>query len=275
MTDHDIAPLSDAARRGQVDTAAAEVYETFFVPALFGQFVEPVLTHADVGEGDSLLDVGCGTGIVARAARRVVGPDGHVSGVDPNDGMLAVAERSDPTVEWRSGVVESLPFDDGSFDRVVSQFAAMFFVDRGVALDEMARVAKPGGSVTIAIWCSLDETPGYDAMVRLVADEIGEDAADALRAPFVLGDTTTVDTMMRRIGRDVTTEVIEGEARFDSLAAWLHTDIRGWTLSAMVDDAAEASLAAKAERDLAGFVDADGTVSFPAPAIVSTATIER
>ena len=131
MTEHRANHMTDADR-GQVNADAAHVYETFFVPALFGQFPEPVIDHARVRSGARVLDVGCGTGIVARAARRRLGDTGAVAGVDPNDGMLAVARRSDPSVDWRSGTAEKLPFDDRCFDCTITQFAAMFFVDRSM-----------------------------------------------------------------------------------------------------------------------------------------------
>ena len=263
---------SDAAR-GQVNTAAAEIYETFFVPALFGQFPESVLDHAEVFTGSRVLDVGCGTGIVARAASRRVGATGEVAAVDPNEGMLAVARRSDPAIDWHSGTAESLPFGDGTFDRTISQFAAMFFTDRTEALSEMARVTVDRGTVTITTWSGLDRTPGYDAMVSLIADELGEAAADALRAPFVLGDIDDLRQLLMPIGGDLRLDEIAGTARFASIADWVHTDVRGWTLADLVDDDGEAALLARAERDLAPFVAADGAVAFPAPALVGTVTI--
>ena len=151
MTEHAATgtPSSDP-ERGQVNTAAAEIYETFFVPALFGQFSELVLDHAEVTSGARVLDVGCGTGIVARAAHRRVGASGEVAAIDPNEGMLAVAHRSEPSINWQSGVGEFLPFHDRAFDHTISQFAAMFFTDRTAALREMARVTHMGGTVTVS-----------------------------------------------------------------------------------------------------------------------------
>jgi hypothetical protein len=70
-------------------------------------------------------------------------------------------------------------------------------------------------------------------------------------------------------------DLLEGIAHFPSIADWVHTDVRGWTLSDLVDDEAEALLVARAERDLAAFVSTDGTVRFPAPAWVGTALVAR
>lgn len=258
---------------GQVTSAAAEIYESFFVPALFGQFTGPVLDRAGVGDGSRVLDVGCGTGVLARAAARRTGRRGSVAAVDPNDGMLAVARRVEPSVAWRPGVAESLPFADRTFDRIVSQFAAMFFTDRPAALAEMSRVCVPGGTVTVGTWASLDRTPGYAAMVTVVERELGDVPADELRAPFVLGRPGDLRPLLADVGDDACVDEVGGVARFDSIEDWVRTDVRGWTLSELVDDDAEAALIERARRELAPFVDGDGSVEFAVPALIGTVTV--
>src|SRR5262245_58736481 len=104
----------------------AVVYEELFVPALFAQWGLRVADAAAVRAGDSVLDVGCGTGVLACAAAERVVPGGHVVGIDPNEQMLAVARGKRTDIEWRMGRAEALPFDNASFDAVVSQFALMF-----------------------------------------------------------------------------------------------------------------------------------------------------
>ncbi len=217
-----------------------------------------------------MLDVGCGTGIVARAALARVGDDGMVVGVDPNPGMLHVAATAEPGVTWREGRAEELPFEAGSFDRVFSQFALMFFEDRAKALTEMARVARPGCPVTVATWAALEDTPGYAAMAALLERLFGAEAADALRAPYVLGDPTELGELLAGALDEVEVTTVEGQARFDSIDDWVHTDIRGWTLAEAINDTQYEVLLDEARRELARFTDDDGRVSFAAPALVAT-----
>ncbi len=261
---------NNAQMTGQVVPEAAETYESFFVPALFGQFPERVLDAVGLEPGDDVLDVGCGTGVLARAAARRLPTSGSVTGVDINDGMLAVARRSPERVRWRNARAEHLPFPDASFDRVVSHFAAMFFTDRNRAVAEMARVQRPGGRVAVVTWARVEESPGYEAMIGLLNRLIGPDAADALRAPFVLGSLEQLENTLTPHLAEVTVDRHDGEARFESLEGWVHTDIRGWTLADMIDDYQYEKLLVAAETELKEFVGADGRVRFPAPALVAT-----
>ncbi|MEM9562987.1 MAG: methyltransferase domain-containing protein [Actinomycetota bacterium] len=260
----------DRSDAGQVVADAAEVYETFFVPALFSDWPPILLDRAGVTDGNRILDVGCGTGVLARAAVEWVGAAGEVVGVDLNPGMLAVAGRAATEVTWRQGAAEELPFDDDSFDRVLSQFALMFFADRDAGVGEMARVARPGTPVTVATWATLDDTPGYAAMAALLDRLFGPEVASAIEAPYVLGRPDDVTDLLSTHLDGVTVEVVDGTARFPSIDDWVRTDIRGWTLADVLSDAQFDVLIAEARRDLARFADDDGRVRFTAPAVVAT-----
>jgi ubiquinone/menaquinone biosynthesis C-methylase UbiE len=213
--------------------------------------------------------------VLARAAARRLPTSGSITGVDVNDGMLAVAGRSAEPVRWRNARAEHLPFPDASFDRVVSQFAAMFFTDRNQAAAEMARVQRPGGRVAVATWARVEESPGYAAMIDLLDRLIGPAAADALRAPFVLGSVEQLETMLTPHLTEVAVDRHDGEARFDSMEAWVHTEIRGWTLAGMIDDIQYGDLLNAAETELKEFVGAGGRVRFPAPALIATGSAAR
>lgn len=272
-TDRTLTCSASDSERGQINTSAAEVYEEFFLPALFAEWPPRVADAARIGMGHKALDVACGTGVLARTIAQRVGPSGSVTGFDINPGMLAVARRKAPDIAWRQGRAEALPFDDDQFDAVVSQFGLMFFVDRRAALAEMYRVLRPGGRLAVAVWDAVDRSPGYTAMVKLLRELFGDSAADALRAPFVMGDTKVLRALFIDAGiADARITTQEGMARFDSIESWVYTDIKGWTLADMIDDAQYHRLLEAAKKKLQAYAGVDGKVAFRMPAHIVTAT---
>jgi ubiquinone/menaquinone biosynthesis C-methylase UbiE len=255
------------AESGQINTSAAEVYEAFFVPALFAEWPPHLIRAAGLQPGDNVLDVACGTGVLARAAADEVGYQGSVTGLDINPGMLAVARQRAPHIAWQEGSAEALPFDDAQFNAVLSQFALMFFSDRARALQEMIRVLRPGGHLVIAVWDEVENIPGYLAMTTLLQRLFGSEAADALHAPFNLGNKKELAQLFAQAGlAGATITTIAGQAQFPSISSWVYTDIKGWTLADMISDEQFEELSAAAEVDLRQFINNAGQVSFPAPA---------
>jgi SAM-dependent methyltransferase len=97
--------------------------------------------------GCSVLDVGCGEG---RFCRMLAKRGANVTGVDPTAALLEAARAADPGGNYVEGIAERLPFDDGSFDLVVSYVSLIDFADLDRAIAEVARVARPSGSIVIA-----------------------------------------------------------------------------------------------------------------------------
>jgi ubiquinone/menaquinone biosynthesis C-methylase UbiE len=266
MTDED---------RGQVSASAAEVYDQFFVPALFQQWAGRVADAANVLPGYRVLDVACGTGVLARALAERVGATGSVVGLDLNPGMLGVARRTQPPVEWREGHAEHLPFEAGAFDAVASQFGLMFFEDGRAAIAEMMRVLRGGGHLAVAVWDALESSPGYAALTSLLERLFGSGMAEALRAPFALGDTAALVEIFSNAGVPHAQLVtMEGTARFPSMQSWIRTEIKGWTLAERIGEADFERLLRHAQRELGGFLDSRGAVCFPVRAHIVTATKE-
>ncbi|MEX6504605.1 methyltransferase domain-containing protein [Pseudomonas zhanjiangensis] len=268
--------MNDPQVQAQIE--AARAYQAVFVPALFEPWAPWVVAAANLQAGERVLDVACGTGILARAAAACVGPDGSVVGLDANPGMLAVAAELAPEIEWRQGLAEALPYAEESFDAVVSQFGLMFFSDRRQALDEMLRVLRPGGRLAVAVWDSLANTPAYAAEVDLLARIAGEQAADALRAPFVLGERQALEALFSDAGMGSATIVTHtATACFPSVRAMLEGDLRGWlpVMGVRLDEALIARILSEAEQVLAPYVNAQGRVLFDSPAHIVRATKAR
>jgi len=256
------------------EVAAAAAYQRLHVPALFGEWTEPVLDAASVDGGHRVLDVACGTGVLARAAHRRVGPGGATVGLDPSPGMLTVAEDLQPAIEWRRGVAEALPFPDASFDRVVSQFGMMFFSDRTAAVREMLRVLVPDGRLAVAVWDALERTPAYAIEVDILEAIAGAAAADALRAPFALGDPDRFREVVEGGGAaSASVSTHTGTARFPSIRTMVEADLRGWlpVMGVVLTEEQIRRILADAERELAPFVVATGEVVFDSPAHVAVA----
>ena len=267
--------MADVAVENRV--AAATAYEELFVPALFREWAVRVADAASIRPSDRVLDVACGTGVLAREVAARVRGNGRVAGVDLGDGMLAVAARLAPAIEWRQAPAESLPHPDRSFDAVVSQFGLMFFNDRRQALAEMRRVLVPGGRLAVAVWDGLDSMPAYAAEVELLERMAGKPAGDALRAPFLLGDPARLQTLFDDAGlRGATITTGRGTARFPSLRVMVEADLRGWLplVGIPLPEDQILRILGEAERAMGAFVTAAGDVQFDTSVHIVTWTAE-
>ena len=259
--------MNDATLQRQIE--AARAYEALFVPALFEQYAPKVADAVSVGKGERVLDVACGTGILAREMLRRVGPRGRVAAIDAVPGMIEVAKQIAPAIEWHEGKAESLPFTDDSFDVVVSQFGLMFFTDRTRAIQEMLRVLTSAGRFAVAVWDSLENIPAYASVVELLERTAGQQAADALRAPFVLGDQSELARMFSEAGADsveVTTH--PGTALFPSIRIMVEADLRGWlpVMGVTLSEEQIGRILQEAEQVLSSYATAEGRAVFPVSA---------
>jgi len=255
--------MSEPTLQDQMD--AAKAYEALFVPGLFGQWAPKVADEAQIQPGQRVLDVACGTGILAREVASRMRSTGHVMGIDPSPGMVAVARQIAPTIDWREALAESLPFPDESFDAVVCQFGLMFFTDRRQALREMLRVLAAGGRLAAAVWDSLENIPAYASEVALLEQTAGPRAADALRAPFVLGNRKDLARLFSEAGvasAQITTH--PGAAHFPSIRTMVEADLRGWlpVMGVILTEDQIALILQEAEHALSSYTTADGAVTF-------------
>lgn len=264
--------MPDDITTGQVVDSAAAFYEDYFVPALFAQFAGPVCEAAAIRDGMAVLDVACGTGALTREALARVGAAGRAVGLDRNAAMLSVARRNTPDGEYFDGMAEALPFEDDSFDAVVSQFGLMFFENRLDGLAEMGRVARPGARIAVAVWAGFDHALGFRELASVFDETLGRDAGDSLRMPFSMGNSEALAALAHEARlTNPKAHRVEGTARFPSIAQFVTTEVRGWALSDSVDDETLAELISQMEARIDGRAGG-GPFEFPCAAMVLTAT---
>lgn len=255
---------STGAESFQIPIDAAEFYESAFVPAFFAQWAPILCDAAGVAAGDRVLDVACGTGIVARTAADRVGPDGRAVGVDLNEAMLTVARRVRPDIEYRRSDVAVLPFPDASFDRVLSQMAVMFFPDRRTALREMARVAAPGGTVAVLVPGDLQSQALFAPFVAMAGRHGGPEAMSLLGSYFACGDLRELTDLVESAGLKATaSRTHRGTYRAPTVDAFVTTEVESTPLLTRISDPTYRAIRADAHDVLAPFTAADGSVQGP------------
>ncbi|WGS21754.1 MULTISPECIES: methyltransferase domain-containing protein [unclassified Bradyrhizobium] len=175
----------------------SEMYERWLVDPLFRPWAEAILAQVGLSPGDRILDVACGTGVVARVARERLGDAGHVVGVDVSPDMLAVARAVAPRIDWREGNATALSLRDGEqFEIVVCQQGLQFFPDKPAAAAQMRRALAKGGRLAIATWRSDDEIPFVRELRRVAERHVG--AIVDQRHGF--GDAAPLEVLLRDAG---------------------------------------------------------------------------
>jgi ubiquinone/menaquinone biosynthesis C-methylase UbiE len=265
----------------QVAGNAAETYQHALVPAVFAPWAPLVVALADPRPGERVLDIACGTGVVARLAAQQVGPTGNVTGLDLNPGMLAVAASvtaSDPStsapITWREASATNMPLPDGAFDVVYCQLGLQFFPDRPAALREMHRVLVAGGRVGFMVWQDIQYSPGFGALATALARHVSTDAAGIMRAPFALANAEQLRAMVAEQDfRDITIESVAGSVCFPSVSRFVQDYVRGSPLAghvAKVSDETRMALVNEVGDALISYVAGDG-LKFPIKAHLASA----
>jgi SAM-dependent methyltransferase len=256
--------MTDSVETFQIPIEAAESYEAEFVPAFFAQWAPVLCKAAGVAPGQNVLDVGCGTGILARTAADLVAPTGAVTGVDLNEAMLTVARRVRPDLAWRQGDAHALPFDDQAFDVVMCQMALMFFPDRAAALGEMARVTKRGGTVGVLVPSELERQAAFAPFMDIAARHAGSEAVSLLSSYFVCGGLDRLTTLVEAAGLTVTDGHVEvGTYRAPSVDAAVANEVESTPLRERITDEVFERIREDANAVLAPYVAADGSLSTP------------
>ncbi|HVL32633.1 MAG TPA: methyltransferase domain-containing protein [Actinomycetota bacterium] len=215
-----------------------QAYERMMVPAVFAPWSARLLADAALRRGERVLDVGCGTGAVAREAARRVGVGGWVTGLDVLPGMLAVARDAThdvyPPIRWVEGDAMDMPLPDASFDVVLSQQALQFVPDKIAALTEAHRVLARGGRVLVSVWGPIERSPAVAALQHALEHHVPQ-VAGFFPAVFSLSDQEELRDLLVRSGfREVGVRALSATVRFPSVEAYLQTYLAATPIGALI-----------------------------------------
>lgn len=253
----------------------AENYQRYFVPAIATPVSVDLLRIADLQTGERVLDVACGTGLIARLAAEQVGPTGSVTGVDIAPDMIDVAQTlpspGGPAIEWHVGDATSLPFPDDSYDVVLCQMGLMFMEDRMAAVVEMRRVLAPGGRLVV-------NTPGkiqppMELMEEAIAEHIGPEVGGFVRVVFSMPDPEVVATLLRDAGlTHVSSTVTTVTLRLPPPAEFLWQYINLTPMAPFVAQATEDTQSAMEQQAVDGWQPyvVDGRGQIDQPMVIAT-----
>ncbi len=252
---------------------AAENYERYFVPAIGRPVADDLMSVAELQPGERVLDVGCGTGVVARLAAERTGST--VTGLDLNPGMLEVARSTTPkemSIEWCESNAEAMPLPDEAHDVVLCQMSLQFFPNKPAALREMRRVLAPGGRLILNVPGKIPRI--FEIIDNALERHIGPQAAVFVRMVFSLHDPDEVRGLISDAGfQDVTVQTLTKALRVPAPEEFLWQYLRATPLAEAVGQMDDERLGAL-ERDVVeqaqGLIE-DGGLTIQQGLVVATA----
>ncbi len=262
--------------------SAAELYQRHIVPRITALWASDLVDRAKLRAGERVLDVACGTGVVARLAAERTG-GAQVIGLDLNAEMLRVArsqqDRAVKSIEWREGSALALPFEKEAFEVVLCQLGLQFFPDKSLALREMARVLILGGRLVLSVFSALERTPVAFALANSLDRHFGKGASSTKRAEHAFWDPEILARLAEDAGlTQVAVTPVEQTIRFPSTLEYVRLQLtatpQAELISQMQPREAQALIEAVA-RDVAvdlGSDNADGEMSSPQECNVLTAS---
>jgi len=206
----------------QLKGVGPEAYERYMVPIHCMALAVDLLDRVGVRLREHVLDVACGTGVVARYAAQRVGALGHVTGVELNPAMIEVARHAATyidQIEFLEGSALDLPVPDAAYDVAVCQQAIMFFPDREQAVREMYRSLKPGGRVGVNVFRTPQFVPSFAYLIDALEKHAGTAAAEFMRAPFVMESVAQMRSLLEQAGfLDIEVVIRVDTLRYPSVA---------------------------------------------------------
>jgi ubiquinone/menaquinone biosynthesis C-methylase UbiE len=244
-----------------------ENYGRYLVPRIFAPWAEDLVEAAALRAGERVLDIACGTGIVARISARRLDNRGSIVGLDTSAPMLAtahaVATAEGAAVEWREGDAMEQPFTDGAFEVVLCQQGLQFFPEKPRGLREMHRVLSPGGRIVVSVWGPIERSPGFAVLAEALTRHVDPQAGGLLASgPFSLTDANELRTLVASASfQDIAIRRASKTLRYASVEEFALGYMSGSALAGVVgdmDESARAALLAEVGAKLALAIDDQG-----------------
>jgi ubiquinone/menaquinone biosynthesis C-methylase UbiE len=256
--------------------SAAENYQRHFVPSIAEPASAALLEAIGLRPGERVLDVACGTGVVARHAAELVGPTGTVTGVDIAPDMIDVARATPapatPPIDWHVGDATALPFPDDSYDVALCQMGLMFVEDRSAAVAEIHRVLAAGGRVAVSTPGEIQ--PPFVVLEEAIVEHINPDLGGFVRAVFSMHDPDGVARLLRDAGfEDVSAAVARARLRLPAPKDFLWQYINLTPMAPLVARAPEHAQQAMERQAVEAWQPyvVDGVIDAEQPLVVATA----
>jgi len=259
----------------RVTPEAAELYERYPARYILGPWAPLLVDAANLAQGERVLDVACGTGLVARIASQRVGPAGRVVGIDLNPGMIAVARslptQADASIEWFERSALDLRLPD-----ILCQQGLQFFPDKPLALREMRRVLAPGGRLALSVWTGTG--PYHDAVGEALARFLGHAAAMKFCASRQVPNKDELQCLALEAGfADVEVRISQIDLHLPRLDQFVLDHLASTPLApavAATDPEVRKTIGANAMQQMRHYADGDG-VSYPEQTHIVTARVTR
>jgi ubiquinone/menaquinone biosynthesis C-methylase UbiE len=269
----------------QMEGSAAELYQRYLVPGITSKWAADLVHRAQLRTGERVLDVACGTGVVARLAAKKVA-SGHVTGLDLNAEMLAAARgvsSEGPPVNWMEGSALDLAFPSSRFDVVFCQLGLQFFPDQSKALREMRRVIDVPGRVALSVYSPIERTPGANAFVCALDEVLGPQASRIKRGEHSFANAAQLETLLHDAGfGTVEVQTVVQTIAFPSVIDYVRFQLLATPMTVLLKDKIETErqtisslVASKAATFSSASMLDGGKFAFPQEAYVAIAWSSR
>jgi ubiquinone/menaquinone biosynthesis C-methylase UbiE len=239
--------MMSVSTQWQLNLQAAERYEQILVPTILGPAAQALVERTPLQGGESVLDIGCGTGAAARFAAEKVGDSAQVVGIDINAGMITVAKSLPPinglAIDWYVDSAYQLPMGDKTVDVAFCAQTLQFLDDKPAALMEINRVLKAGGRAALSMWCDIRENPYFHALVEAITRHIsGQNIAMGLQAAFGLSEVNEIRSLLSEAGfKNVDIEIRRLDLEMPDLEEFVPLHISATPMAAGFYEASQTS----------------------------------